>query len=251
MRQHPPISAAIITFNEETRIADCIKSLSWADEIVVVDSHSTDGTGGVVGSFPNTKLIERDWEGHVKQKNFALNATAHEWVISLDSDERVSQRLRGEILEAMRNPRAEGYSMPRKVFYINRWIGHCGWYPARKVRLVKKSKAAWEGVDPHDALVVSGKVEKLYGDVYHLSFDSVNDHFNTIDNFTRIGAREAFNRGKRSNLLDVTARPLFTFLKMYVFKLGFLDGVPGLIICGLSAFHTFTKYERLRELWKG
>lgn len=244
----PLISAAIITFNEESRIADCIKSLSWADEIVVVDSHSTDRTHDVVTSYPKTRLIERDWEGHVKQKNFALVATTYEWVISLDSDERVSRKLRDEILELMKNPTADGYSMPRKVFYINRWIKHCGWYPARKVRLVKKSKAAWEGVDPHDALAVNGKVEKLTGDIYHLSFDSVYGHFKTIDNFTRIGAREANSRGKKANFLDITLRPLFTFLKMYVFKVGFRDGVPGLIICGLSAFHTYSKYERLYEL---
>ena len=250
MLQHTFISAAIIAFNEESRIADCINSLSWADEIVVVDSHSSDRTGEVVRSYPKTKLIERDWEGHVKQKNFALLATTHEWVISLDSDERASLKLKDEILGVLENPKADGYSMPRKVFYINRWIRHCGWYPAHKVRLAKKSKAVWEGADPHDALKVSGKVEKLSGDIYHLSFDSIYDHFRTIDNFTRIGARQAHNRGKKECLLDITARPMFTFLKMYVFKLGFLDGVPGLIICVLSAFHTFTKYERLHELRK-
>jgi glycosyltransferase involved in cell wall biosynthesis len=248
MRQHPFISAAIITHNEEARIGDCLKSLSWADEIVVVDSNSTDKTPDIVKSFPKTRLIQRDWEGHVKQKNFALGATTHEWVLSLDSDERVSERLRDEILSVMKSPKADGYAMPRKVFYINRWVNHCGWYPARKVRLVKKARARWEGTDPHDALKVDGKVENLSGDIYHLSFDSVHDHFRTIDNFTRIGANEAFKAGKKANLLDLTARPFFTFFKMYVLKLGFLDGVPGLIICGLSAFHTFTKYERLYSL---
>jgi hypothetical protein len=135
--------------------------------------------------------------------------------------------------------------MPRKVFYIDRWINHCGWYPARKTRLVKKSLAKWEGVDPHDSLAVNGRVEKLSGDIYHLSFDNIYAHFRTIDNFTRIGAKEAFKAGKRANLIDVTLRPFFTFFKMYVVKFGFLDGVPGLILCVLSAFHTFTKYERL------
>ncbi|MEE8484399.1 MAG: glycosyltransferase family 2 protein, partial [Nitrospinota bacterium] len=128
------------------------------------------------------------------------------------------------------------------------WIQYCGWYPQRKVRLVKKDKARWGGIDPHDRLIVSGKVKNLSGDIYHLSFDSIHGHFKTIDRFTEIGAREALKEGKRANVLDVTIRPCFTFFKMYFLKLGFLDGVPGLIVCALSAFHTFTKYERMWEM---
>ncbi|MBI3795308.1 MAG: glycosyltransferase family 2 protein [Nitrospinae bacterium] len=244
----PKISAAIITHNEEAKISDCLKSLSWVDEIVLMDSHSSDKTREIAATFPKIKIIERAWEGHVRQKNHAMSATAHDWVISLDADERVSARLREEILEVMKNPTADGYSMPRKVFYINRWINHCGWYPAPKVRLVKKALAKWEGVDPHDSLKVDGRVEKLSGDLYHLSFENIYGHFRTIDNFTRIGAQEAFKAGKRANILDITLRPLFTFVKMYLIKLGFLDGIPGLIICVLSAFHTFTKYDRLYTL---
>jgi len=242
------ISAAIIAFNEEDKIGDCLKSLSWADEVVVVDSHSTDRTREIAASFPNTRVLERDWPGHIKQKNIALGETRNEWVISLDADERVSAELRGEILRTMQDPKADGYAMPRRVFYINRWIGHCGWYPARKVRLVKKSAAHWGGVDPHDSLRVDGAVENLNGDLYHLSFDSIYDHLRTIDRFTRVGAQEAHRAGKKSSVIDVTARPLFTFVKMYFIKLGFLDGVPGFILCALSAFHTYTKYDRLYEL---
>ncbi|MBI5179701.1 MAG: glycosyltransferase family 2 protein [Nitrospinae bacterium] len=244
----PKISAAVIAFNEEDKIGDCLQSLGWVDEIVVVDSHSADRTREIANSFPNVRVIERDWPGHVRQKNFALEQASHEWVISLDADERVSPGLREDILRVLHNPSADGYAMPRRVFYINRWINHCGWYPARKVRLVKKSRARWGGVDPHDALAVDGRVENLNGDLYHLSFDSIHDHFRTIDHFTRVGAEEAFKAGKRASWMDLTARPVFTFLKMYVIKLGFLDGVPGLILCALSAFHTYTKYDRLRSL---
>ena len=243
----PKISAAVITFNEEEKIADCLKSLSFADEFVVVDSHSTDKTREIALAM-GAKVIERDWPGHVAQKNFALSAADGEWVISLDADERVSGKLRSEMARVMENPRADGYAMPRRVFYINRWIRHCGWYPARKVRLVKKAKARWEGADPHDALAVEGTVEKLAGDIYHLSFDSIYDHLKTVDHFTRVGAQEALRAGKRSSPLDVTIRPLFTFAKMYLLKLGFLDGWPGLIVCVFSAFHTFTKYDRLSRL---
>ncbi len=240
-----PVSATVIAFNEEGKIADCLKSLSFANEIVVVDSHSEDRTREIAAEL-GAKVIERDWPGgHIEQKNFALSCAESEWVISLDADERISEKLEKEILRVLENPRADGYSIPRKVFYINRWIKHCGWYPAPKVRLVKKTKSRWGGVNPHDALIVDGKVEKLSGDIYHLSFDSIYDHFKTIDGFTRIGAVEALKAGKRARFTDITLRPLFTFVKMYFIKLGFMDGVPGLIICVLSAFHTYTKYDRL------
>ena len=241
------LSAAIIAFNEKDKIADCIKSVSFADETLVVDSHSTDSTREIAEQN-GAKVIEKKWAGHIAQKNFALAAASSDWVICIDADERVSQKLRKEILKVMQNPQCNGFAMPRKVFYINRWINHCGWYPARKLRLVKKSAARWGGADPHDKLTVDGTEQKLSGDLYHLSFDSIYDHFKTIDHFTRVGAEVAYKEGRRANVIDVTLRPLFTFFKMYLLKLGFLDGAPGFIVCALSAFHTFTKYDRLSSL---
>jgi glycosyltransferase involved in cell wall biosynthesis len=245
------ISAAIITFNEEDKIGDCLKSLLWTDEIIVVDSHSTDRTREIALKL-GAKVIERDWPGHAEQKNFALEQCSHEWVISLDADERVSGELLDELRRLLADPGsyrlADGYSMPRKVFYIDRWIEHCGWYPAPKTRLARKSKSRWGGVNPHDSLQVDSRVGRLKGDIYHLSFDSIEDHFRTIDSFTRVGAAEAFKAGKRANILDITFRPLFTFVKMFFLKRGFLDGIPGFIACTLSGFHTFTKYRRLYEL---
>ena len=241
------LSAAIIAFNEEDKIADCIKSVSFADETIVVDSHSSDRTREIAESL-GAKVIEKVWPGHVEQKNFALSAASNKWVICIDADERVSQKLREEIVSVMQNLQCDGYAMPRKVFYINRWINHCGWYPARKLRLVKKSAARWGGVDPHDTLMVEGAEKKLLGDLYHLSFDSIYDHFKTIDHFTRVSAQEAHKDGRRASVIDVTLRPAFTFFKMYLLKLGFLDGAPGFIVCVLSAFHTFTKYDRLSSL---
>ena len=245
------ISAAVITFNEEEKIEDCLKSLSWTDEIIVVDSHSTDRTRDIALEY-GAKVIDRDWPGHTEQKNFAQEQCSHDWVISLDADERISKELLAELTNLLTEPDpsrlADGYSMPRKVFYIDRWIKHCGWYPAPKIRLARKSKSHWVGVNPHDSLQVDGRVEKLQGDIYHLSFDSIQDHFRTIDSFTRVGAEEAFKAGKRANILDITFRPLYTFIKMYFLKTGFLDGVPGFIACALSGFHTFTKYRRLYGL---
>lgn len=241
------LSAAVIAFNEEEKISDCLKSLSFASETVVVDSHSSDRTRDIAKDL-GAKVIEKEWPGHIEQKNFALSATSNQWVICIDADERVSQKLRREIETVMENPQADGYAMPRRVFYINRWINHCGWYPARKVRLVRKSKARWGGEDPHDTLIVDGRVEKLSSDIYHLSFDSIYDHLKTINHFTRVGAEEAHKTGRRARFIDMTLRPLFTFVKMYFLKLGFLDGAPGLIVCALSAFHTFTKYDRLGSI---
>lgn len=246
----PPVSAAVITFNEEKKIADCLKSLSWTGEIVVVDSNSEDKTAEIASAH-KAKVITHEWQGHVKQKNFALENVSNEWVICLDADERISRELKNEILEKLESPGSagvDGYEMPRKVFYINRWVKHCGWYPARKLRLVKKSKAHWGGDDPHDKLIVDGNVGRLSGDIYHLSFDTVYDHFKTIDHFTQVGAEVAHRAGKRSGPIDVTIRPLFTFFKMFFLKRGFLDGWAGFILCALSAFHTFTKYDRLHEL---
>jgi glycosyltransferase involved in cell wall biosynthesis len=242
-----PLTAAIIAFNEQDKIEDCLLSVVWAEEKLVVDSHSADATRDIAGGL-GARVIERDWPGHVAQKNFALESASYEWVLSIDADERISEKLCGEIRSVMKNPAADGYRMPRKVFYINRWINHCGWYPAPKIRLVRKNRARWGGVDPHDTLLVDGKVENLKGDIYHLSFDSIHDHFRTINSFTRVGAEEAFKRGKRANAADITVRPLFTFVKMYFLKLGFLDGMAGFIACALSAFHTFSKYDRLYGL---
>ncbi len=241
------LSAAIITKNEEDKIADCIDSLSFADEIVVVDSGSTDRTVELARAR-GAKVVHNDWPGHVGQKNFALDQTTGDWTISLDADERVSKRLRDEILVTLENPKADGYAIPRLVYYINRWIRHCGWYPARKVRLIRKGSGRWGGENPHDRLLVDGRVDALRGDIYHLSFDDVSEHLRTINSFTDIAASERAAKNETAGYLSMTLRPAGTFLKMYFIKLGFLDGIPGLIISALSAYHVFCKYVKIREI---
>lgn len=243
------LSAAIITKNEEDKIADCIDSLSFADEIVVVDSGSTDRTVELARAR-GARVVHNDWPGHVGQKNFALDQTTGDWTISLDADERVSKRLRDEILVTLENPKADGYAIPRLVYYINRWIRHCGWYPARKVRLIRKGSGRWGGENPHDRLLVDGRVDALRGDIYHLSFDDVSEHLRTINSFTDIAANERAAKNETAGYLSMTLRPVGTFLKMYFIKLGFLDGIPGLIISALSAYHVFCKYVKIREITK-
>jgi glycosyltransferase involved in cell wall biosynthesis len=240
------LSAAIITKNEEDKIADCIESLSFADEIVVVDSGSTDRTVDLARAR-GAKVVHNKWPGHVGQKNFALDQTTGDWTICLDADERVSKKLREQILIALENPKADGYAIPRLVYYINRWILHCGWYPARKVRLVRKGRGRWGGENPHDRLFVEGRVDNLRGDIYHLSFDDVSEHLRTINSFTDIAADERVGKGETAGYASMTLRPVGAILKMYFLKRGFLDGIPGLIVSALSAYHVFCKYMKIWE----
>jgi len=240
------LSAAIITKNEEDKIADCLDSVAFAGEVVVVDSGSTDRTVEIAKA-KGARVIFNQWPGHIQQKNFAIDQTRGEWVLSLDADERVSPGLKAEIERALANPAADGYAIPRLVFYINRWIRHCGWYPARKVRLFRRDRGRWGGENPHDAIFLKGRREILDGDIYHLSFDNLSDHLRTINSFTDIAAAERAAKNKKAGWLSIALRPPATFLKMYILKLGFLDGAPGVIAAVLSAYHVFCKYIKIWE----
>lgn len=240
------LSAAVIAKNEEEKIGRCLASLSFADEIVVVDSGSTDRTIEIAEAA-GAKVVHHEWEGHIQQKNFAIDQTTGEWVLSVDADEIVSPELRESILKAVENPDAEGYAVPRPVYYINRWIRHCGWYPDRKVRLFRRDKGRWGGENPHDKISLEGRSGVLRGDLYHLSFDNISDHMKTINSFTDIAAAEGVARSKSAGWFSLLLRPPATFIKMYFLKLGFLDGAPGFIASALSAYHVFSKYVKIRE----
>ncbi|MBI4666103.1 MAG: glycosyltransferase family 2 protein [Nitrospinae bacterium] len=244
--RRPKLSAAVITKNEEDKIADCLQSLYFADEIVVVDSGSTDRTVEIARSM-GAKVIHNDWPGHIQQKNFAIDQTTGDWILSLDADERVSAQLRDEIIKTLDPLRAEGYAIPRLVYYINRWICHCGWYPARKVRLFKRGAGRWGGENPHDRVFMEGRVANLKGHIYHLSFDNISEHLTTIQSFTDIAAKERIDKGLTAGFWSMLLRPPGMFVKMYFLKLGFLDGIPGLIISLLSAYHVFSKYAKIWE----
>ena len=246
----PSISVCIITKNEEKKIRDCLESVRWADEIVVVDSHSTDATVDICRQYTD-RIIVRDWRGHIEQKNFAVDSATHPWILSLDADERVSGELGKEIEELINSgqlEKADGYRMPRLVNYAGKWIRHCGWYPGYKIRLFRKDKGRWGGENPHDLVTCKGETRTLKGDLLHYSFDSVSDHLKTIDFFTTISAKEFLKKGKTGGLCSLIFRPIWCFFKMYFLQLGFLDGRAGLSICTLSACHVFVKYTKLREL---
>ena len=247
-RRRPALSVCVIAMNEEDRLADCLRSVDFADEWVVVDSHSTDRTREVAAAL-GARVVERDWPGHVEQKNHALSLAAHDWVLCLDADERVSPELRAAMLAALeRDDLPDGFEFARRTWYLGRWIRHGGWYPDRKLRLFRRSRGRWGGTNPHDHVHVDGRVERLTGDLLHYSYRSLSDHLRTIDSFTTIAAREKHARGRRAGLLDLVGRPLWKLLRMYVLRAGFLDGVPGLVVAVSGAYYVFLKYAKLREL---
>lgn len=243
----PEISACIISFNEEQKLEDCLQSIvGIADEIIIVDSLSTDRTLEIAARYTD-KIFHQKFLGHVEQKNLAVSHASHDWILSLDCDERLSPQLRESILAMKENlDEHRAYRMARKTFYVYRWLNHC-WYPDRKVRLFNRRNARWGGTNPHDRVVMDEGVQvaDLQGDILHYSFSSVSEHLRTIDNFTEIGAREIIAKGKRVSLLSPLSHGLWTFIRLYFFKRGFLDGLAGFIVATLSFMHAFVKYAKV------
>lgn len=239
------ISACVISFNEENKIEECLQSLNpLVDEIVVVDSVSQDKTVEIARCYTD-RVISQPFLGYVEQKNFAVDQAAHDWILSLDCDERISPELHRSI-EAIRGRLEDhdAYRMARRTFYVYRWINHC-WYPDAKVRLFDRRKARWGGVNPHDRVEVSSRnIAWLKGDILHYSFDSISAHLSTMDRFTEIGARELLARGKRVGVLTPLSHGLWTFIKVYIIKRGFLDGFAGFTVAVLSFMHVFVKYSK-------
>ncbi len=247
MSERTRLSVCIVAMDEEDRLGDCLRSVDFADEWIVVDSHSSDGTRELAASM-GARVIERDWPGHVEQKNFALDQAEHEWVLCLDADERVSPELRESILAALASPTSDGFEICRRTWYLGRWIRHGGWYPDRNLRLFRRGKGRWGGTNPHDHMYVQGTVARLSGDLLHYSYRSLSDHLRIIDSYTSIAAREKHARGKRASVIDLTLRPLWKLLRMYVLKAGFLDGVAGVVVAVMGSYYVFLKYAKLREM---
>jgi len=244
------LSAAIITFNEERNIARCLQSLvGVADEVVVVDSFSTDRTQAICETF-GVRFSTNKFEGHIQQKNFAIAQTSGDWVLSLDADEALDDTLKASILKVKKGPDFHGYSMNRLTNYCGHWVRHCGWYPDTKVRLVKKGYAQWAGVNPHDRLdMLHGeRAGHLNGDILHYSYYTVEDHLKQIEYFGDIAARELHARGRSSSWLLIIMKVIAQFIKSYIVKAGFLDGKTGFTISRLSAYATYRKYYKLKQL---
>ena len=247
------LTVAIITFNEEKNIARCLDSvLEIADEILVVDSFSTDQTESICQQY-KVHFIKNPFKGHIEQNNFALELATHDYVLSLDADEALSPELLNEVKKIKENFKFDGYQFNRLTNYNGHWVHHCGWYPDTKLRLVKKAKAEWRGTNPHDILEMKNneQVEFLDGDLLHYSYDSIASHVTQTDKFTTIAAMAAFKQGKRSSLFKIFTRPLLKFSRDYFFKLGFLDGRYGFVICSINALSAMLKYSKLYDLQVG
>jgi glycosyltransferase involved in cell wall biosynthesis len=247
------LTVAIITYNEESNIGRCISSvLAIADEVLVVDSFSTDKTEEICKSL-GARFIKNPFLGHIEQKNFALAEAQHEYVLSLDADEALSPQLLEEIKYVKAHWNYSGYRFNRLTNYNGFWVKHSGWYPDTKLRLVKKNKALWGGENPHDILQMLEKenIGFLNGDLLHYSYDSISSHIIQTNKFTTIAAKAAFLKGKRSSYFKIFSRPLIKFIRDYFYKRGFLDGRMGFIICCINSLYALLKYAKLHELQNG
>jgi glycosyltransferase involved in cell wall biosynthesis len=246
------ISLVIITFNEEKNIRQCLSSaFDIVDEIIVVDSFSTDKTEEICSQF-DVKFVKHKFEGHIEQKNWALTQAKYPIILSLDADEVLSDELKNSILSVKNNSEYEGYFFNRKTNYCGKWINHTGWYPDQKLRLWKAGQGNWTGMNPHDKFeLIPGATKKfLKGDLLHYSYHSISQHIQQVDKFTDIIALANFNKGKRTNLLKAIFHSIWKFKHDYILKLGFLDGYYGFVISIISAFATFSKNIKLIELYR-
>jgi glycosyltransferase involved in cell wall biosynthesis len=239
------ITGAIITFNEEGRIAESIRSLACCDEVIVVDSGSTDHTREIAAAC-GARVLVRKWEGYSRQKNFAARQAAHDWILSVDADERISAELSNEILRWKASPTAAAaFSMPRRVFYLGRWIHHSGWYPDRKTRLYDRRRTRWEGDFVHERLQVDGPIDTFEGDLLHFPYRDWRDQCARIDRYTDLASQAARHEGRRGNALKLVVGPPAVFLKTFLAQAGFLDGWRGLVISYMAARYVFKRELRI------
>jgi glycosyltransferase involved in cell wall biosynthesis len=242
------ISAVIIAFNEEEKIGRAIESVQWADEVLVVDSESTDRTREIAEKM-GARVITQKWLGFSGQKQFAVEKAAHEWIFSLDADEAVSDKLKDEIL-ALKNAKspADGYKIPRLSFYMNRPVRHGGWYPDWQIRFFNRKRGRWKDVLIHESVEIKGRVEKLSGDIFHYSVENAAHHHRMIgERYAPLAAEQMYQRGKKTGPLRIAAAGPTAFLRTYILKAGFLDGLPGFCIARFAAHHAFLKHLMLWE----
>lgn len=245
--KRPTISIAVIAQNEADRIGKLFDSCTFADEIVVIDSGSTDGTQNLC-QIAGARVLFNKWPGHVAQKQFALEKTLSDWALCIDADEAVSEALAEEILNAIKNagPDVCAFSMPRLSRFLGKWIKHGGWYPDRKVRLVRRGRGTWKGVDPHDKLVADGETHHLTNPLLHYVYRSISDQVATMNSFSEIYARQGHPGGGWFVVAGLV-HSVGKFAECYFWKLGLLDGIPGLIIAMNSACYVFLKHAKRWE----
>jgi glycosyltransferase involved in cell wall biosynthesis len=246
------ISVVIITYNEEKNIERCLNSVqNVADEIVVVDSFSTDKTENICKKY-NVIFIKHKFEGHIQQKNFALTQSTNDYILSLDADEELSDELKKSILEIKNNWTCDGYTFNRMTNYCGKWIHHTCWYPDRKLRLFDKKKGEWGGTNPHDKFILNKGCSKsfLKGDLLHYNYYEIREHILKINKYSDISSKNLIKKGKKTNIPFIIIRIILRFIRDYFIKLGFLDGWRGFVICVNAAFGNYLKYIKLYEFQK-
>jgi glycosyltransferase involved in cell wall biosynthesis len=245
------ISVAIITKNEEKNIKDALESVKWADEIIVVDAYSTDRTPEICRQFTD-RVYSLEWSGFARQKQKAVSLTHQEWVLVLDADERVSDRLKGEIIEVLSgNPKHNGYLIARKNFFGDRWIRHGGWWPDYTLRLFRRGSGSFKLREVHESIQVFGDTGYLRNPILHYTYKDTNDFLERMETYATLGAKELHKDGRRAYIADLLLRPFATFVRMYFLRLGFLDGTCGLKLAYLYSRYTFRKYSELRSIKSG
>ncbi len=244
---HARLSAVLITRNVASRLEACLQSCAWASEIVIVDSGSTDTTLDIARRF-NAKVAHQDWLGFGRQKQFAVGQASHDWVLCIDADERVSDALRANILKELEAPRFQAYEFPRCNRFLGRWLRHGEGYPDWSLRLFDRRHANWSDDPIHEKVVAQGPVGRLDGDLLHESEQGLTDYLAKQNRYTTLQAEVLHVRGQQAGLAKLLLSPLLRFIKFYFFRLGFLDGVPGLVHILIGCRNSFMKYAKLREL---
>jgi glycosyltransferase involved in cell wall biosynthesis len=244
----PKLSVTVITKNEAGDVGDALRSVAWADERIVVDSRSTDDTVAIARQHTD-RVFVRDWPGYIAQKNYAASIASHDWILSLDADERVTPELAAEIQSLVAGtPPHPGYRIPRVTWHLGRWIRTTDWYPDFQLRLYNRRLAEWTGRYVHESVTVRGSVGRLKGELQHFAYRDIADHLETIDRYTTYAARQMREQGRRAGFLQIAGHPPLAFLRNYVAHGGFRDGVPGLVISALNSYYVFLKFVKLREL---
>ena len=244
-----PLSVVLITHNAAAQLADCLASVAFADEVLVVDSGSGDGTADVAARY-GARVVQKEWMGFGPQKQFAVEQAAHDWVLCLDADERVSPELAASLVRALQAPVSPVYRMARRNRFLGRWLRHGEGYPDWSVRLFDRRQARWSDDSVHEKVLFSVTPGTLQGDLLHESAEDIGRYLEKQNRYTTLAAEELHRRGKRAGMAELTLSPLVRFIKFYVLRLGFLDGMPGLAHIAVGCMNSFMKYAKLVELQK-